>query len=135
MIPKIFYNLPDELINEIFIIHWKNKFKDVVNQMKSIKAFCLNLKSKFPYNSYNKSFTNSYKKVSIYNKNINTIFSEKGSKLFCKNLDSILYRLNTQHKIFSDNNIGMICQYLCSKSGIMRYYILNDYRLLLNFIE
>lgn len=135
MIPTIFYNLPDVLLNDIFVIYWQNQFKHVIHQLDTIKEFCLNLKKKIPYNSYNKNLTNSYKIISIYNKNITSIFSEKGAKLFCKNIDRILYNLDNHHLIFSNKNIGMIYQYFCSKSGMMRYYILNDYTLLTNLNE
>lgn len=135
MLSPIFYRLPDEILNEIFLIHWKNMFKNVIYQLNSIKLFCLTLKINFPYNSYKKNITSNYKIISKYNKNIYTIFSEKGSKLYCKNIDRVLYKLDINHTIFSNKNIGMIYQYLCSKSGLMRYYIFNDYTLLLNLNE
>lgn len=135
MLSPIFYRLPDEILNEIFLIHWKNMFKNVISQLDSIKLFCKKLKNLFPFNSYKKNLVNNYKLIFNINKNLKTIFLDKGSRLYCKNIDRTLYNIKPNHKIFSNKNIGMTYQYLCSKSGLMRYYIYNDYTLLTDLNE
>ena len=117
-------NLPEDILNIIYKMYWELLYNDVINEMKDVT--CTNeLIKVFEYNFSDKS-ENKYNNICYLNKKITKINKNKGKKLLLKNINNYL----TYSKIFNDSKIGIIYNFLCSKSGFMRYYVLNDYNIM-----
>lgn len=117
-------NLPQDILNIIYEMYWELLYNDVINEMKEVT--CTNeLIKAFRYNFTDKS-ENKYNNICYINKKIKKINENKGKKLLLKNINNYLI----YSKFFNDSKIGIVYNYLCCKSGVMRYYVLNDYNII-----
>ena len=117
--------LPEDILNIIFKMYWELHYNDVIDEIKQV--VCTNELIKiYHYDFYDRS-ENKYNYICYLNKKIDKINKNKGKKLLLKKINNYL----TYSKIFKDSKIGIIYNFFCCKSGYMRYYVLNDYNLII----
>ena len=134
MLPDIFYKLPDDVLNYIYEIYWKAQYWKCVLEFNDVQKCLIEIFKLTKKSCYRFSNEDTYK-ITGLNKKLKNIISNKGTFLFGKKIDGHLKYLKNNHNIFTNKDIGLIYQYFCSKSGFMRFYLLEDYRcFLLKFI-
>ncbi len=126
MLPDIFYKLPEDVLNYIYEFYWKTQYKKCMIEFKNVKLCItevLRLHKKSCYRFSSEDVNN----ITQLNDKLKNVISNKGTFLFAKKIDRHFKYLTKTHNIFSNKNIGLLYQYFCSKSGLMRFYLLEDY--------
>ena len=118
-------NLPDDILNVIYEMHLELIYNDVINDIKDV-TYTNELIKTIKYN-FNDNSEHKYNTICYLNKKIKEINENKGKKLLLQKINKNL----THSKIFNDSKIGIIYNFICCKSGYMRYHVLNDYNLMI----
>lgn len=119
-------NLPEDIIFIIQKMYWELVYNDIVKDINMVINFDKILRS-YKYSSIIQTKDKLEEICSLCNQ-FKILNQDKGHKLLLKKINKYLFYSN----IFTNPKIGVIYNYLCSKSGFMRYYVYHDYHIMIN---
>lgn len=129
----------NDILTIIYSYYWKTKYhKLVVLQIKNtIKLFnILDTNLNYMILKNKESYENQYKYLLKYNNYIKKFNKLKGEKLLLKKVDNRLNLIfDKNESVFTNNLINKSIQYICITSGYMRYYVLEIYNNIVNYLK